>query len=279
MIFEHLNNQLSEFDRYWLFTYTKIEIKYLEIVVLVRAHMISVKSAELMITLITFLLVYVVTVTIVGFFVAWVSHKMGDDTAADQGLMTLNPAVHVDPLGLIGLMCIFFMGFGWGNHLPINPNNVHSSKHVNRWLKLLAVYMSDAFANCVLSIIGMAAVISVFGPRVIGFVGLMMYRGEISHMNFAAMFPNFSSLTITCGLVLSVFIYVNAFLAVFNIVFRGLELLMVYLLERSSDYAKYYNFLTVFLYAMIVSVFLIPQLRLFLILIILHVGNFLAYIF
>ncbi|MDR3550253.1 MAG: hypothetical protein P4L31_02485 [Candidatus Babeliales bacterium] len=241
--------------------------------------MINVKSAEFMITLITFLLVYVVTVTLVGFFVAWVCQKMGDDTAAEQGLLSLNPAVHIDPVGLLGLMSIFFMGFGWGNHLPINPGNVHSSRHFNRWIKLFIAYMSDAFANCILSIIGMAALIIIFGQRVIMFAAQMMLGGQLSHMRFAAMFPEFSSLAVTCGLILTVFVYVNAFLAVFNIVFRGLELIMVYLLERSSDYAKYYNFFTIFIYAMVASIFLIPQLRLFLVLIILHVGYFIAYLF
>jgi len=241
--------------------------------------MISVKSAEFMITLITFLLVYVVTVTIVGFFVAWVCHKMGDDTAADQGLLSLNPAVHIDPIGLLGLMSILFLGFGWGNHLPVTPSNVHSSRYVKRWIKLFAVYMSDAFANCILSIIGMAALIIMFGPRVINFAAQMMFRGEISHMRFAVMFPEFSSLMVTCGLILTIFVYVNAFLAVFNIVFRSLELIMVYLTERSADYAKYYNFFTIFLYAMIVSIFLIPQLRLFLILTILHAGYKIAAFF
>lgn len=232
-----------------------------------------------MITLITFLLVYVVTVTIVGFFVAWVCQKMGDDTAAEQGLLSLNPAVHIDPIGLLGLMSIFFMGFGWGNHLPINPHNVHSSRRCNRWVKLFVAYMSDAFANCVLSIVGMAALIILFGQRVIMFAAQMMLGGQLSHMRFAAMFPEFSSLAVTSGLILTVFIYVNAFLAVFNIVFRGLELIMVYLLERSTDYAKYYNFFTIFIYAMVASIFLIPQLRLFLVLIILHVGYFIAYLF
>jgi len=241
--------------------------------------MISVKSAEFMITLITFLLVYVVTVTLVGFFVAWVAQKMGDDTAADQGLLSLNPAVHIDPIGLIGLMSIFFMGFGWGNHLPINPHNIVKTGRTSRWLKLFCAYMSDALANCVLAIIGMAMLIIIFGPKVINFAAYMMLGSEISHMKFAIMFPEFSSLAVTCGLILTVFVYVNAFLTVFNIVFRGLELLMVYLLDRSADYAKYYNFFTVFLYAMVASIFLIPQLRLFLVLIILHVGYLIAYIF
>ena len=224
-------------------------------------------------------MVYVVTVTVVGCFVAWVAHKMGDDTAVDAGLLTLNPTEHIDPIGLLGLMMIFFMGFGWGNHLPINPNNIIKTGYVSRWLKLFCAYMADACANCVLAIIGMALLIGTFGIKVINFSAHMMLGGELSHMKFATMFPHFSSLAIAWGLLLTVFIYVNAFLAVFNIVFRGLELFMVYLLEQSVEYARYYNFFTIFLYALVASVFLIPQLRFFLVFVIVHIGYLLAYIF
>lgn len=49
---------------------------------------------------------------------AWAAHKMGDDTAAYSGRLTLNPIAHIDPIGAI---CIFFTGFGWAKPVPINP--------------------------------------------------------------------------------------------------------------------------------------------------------------
>ena len=41
---------------------------------------------------------------------AFVAYKCGDPTAKWAGRMTLNPAKHFDPLGLV---CFVFAGFGW----------------------------------------------------------------------------------------------------------------------------------------------------------------------
>ncbi len=49
---------------------------------------------------------------------AWVAHKLGDDTAAYSGRLTLNPLAHVD---IIGAICLLVAGFGWAKPVPINP--------------------------------------------------------------------------------------------------------------------------------------------------------------
>ena len=49
---------------------------------------------------------------------AFVSDKLGDPTPKYQGRVTLNPAAHIDPFGLIALV---FAGFGWGKPVQIDP--------------------------------------------------------------------------------------------------------------------------------------------------------------
>ncbi len=49
---------------------------------------------------------------------ARVAYAMGDDTAALQGRMTLNPFAHLDP---VGSLLMFLTGFGWGRPMDINP--------------------------------------------------------------------------------------------------------------------------------------------------------------
>lgn len=51
---------------------------------------------------------------------AYAAHLLGDDTAKNQGRMTINPAKHVDILGLFMLMVFHF---GWASPVPVNPNN------------------------------------------------------------------------------------------------------------------------------------------------------------
>jgi Zn-dependent protease len=49
---------------------------------------------------------------------AKVSDKLGDPTPRMQGRVTLNPAAHVDPIGLLTLI---LLGFGWGKPVMIDP--------------------------------------------------------------------------------------------------------------------------------------------------------------
>ena len=51
---------------------------------------------------------------------ARVAYALGDYTPRLQGRLTLNPAAHVDPLGLLML---FIVHFGWAKPVEINPLN------------------------------------------------------------------------------------------------------------------------------------------------------------
>ena len=63
---------------------------------------------------------------------AWTAMKCGDDTAKHLGRVSLNPVVHIDPIGtvLLPLIMIFMPGagkflIGWAKPVPVNPNNFH----------------------------------------------------------------------------------------------------------------------------------------------------------
>ena len=51
---------------------------------------------------------------------AFAAYKLGDQTAKNQGRLTLNPLAHLD---LVGTIMLFFAGFGWGKPVPVNPYN------------------------------------------------------------------------------------------------------------------------------------------------------------
>lgn len=86
-----------------------------------------------------------VAISVHEFGHAYAAHLLGDDTAKMNGRMTLNPAAHVDPVGLI--MLIFFK-FGWAKPVPVNPNNFKNYKVGN-----LIVSLAGVFANIVTAII------------------------------------------------------------------------------------------------------------------------------
>jgi Zn-dependent protease len=47
----------------------------------------------------------------------YVAHLLGDNTAARQGRLTLNPLRHLDPIGTLTLLVL---GFGWARPVQIN---------------------------------------------------------------------------------------------------------------------------------------------------------------
>ena len=58
--------------------------------------------------------------TIHEFGHAFAAYLLGDDTAKRAGRMTINPANHIDIVGLVMLMIFHF---GWAKPVPVNPNN------------------------------------------------------------------------------------------------------------------------------------------------------------
>lgn len=77
-----------------------------------------------------FYLGLVVLLTFHEFAHAWVANLCGDDTARLQGRMSINPIVHIDPIGtvLFPLLMIFtpLGGYliGWAKPVPVNLHNL-----------------------------------------------------------------------------------------------------------------------------------------------------------
>ena len=60
---------------------------------------------------------------------AYIAYRLGDNTAAYQGRLTLNPLAHLDPIGSLMLL---FVGFGYAKPVPVNPINLNPtlSRHL-----------------------------------------------------------------------------------------------------------------------------------------------------
>ncbi|HUG54217.1 MAG TPA: site-2 protease family protein [Vicinamibacteria bacterium] len=59
---------------------------------------------------------------------AWMAHRLGDDTAKNEGRVTLNPIPHIDPIGTIVMPLLQFLFSGipllaWAKPTPYNPAN------------------------------------------------------------------------------------------------------------------------------------------------------------
>lgn len=192
--------------------------------------MINIKSAEFFIGIITFFLAYLIAVTLANFFRAWVSKLMGDDTPEQLGFLTLNPLVHIDPVGLGVLFLFYSWGnyFGWGRHVPINPFNIYGPW---RGLKLFFIYISDSLAHFFMALCGIVALELMFDVRILGLVRYMILSRTMSHLLIAHSYPAHGSLTVACGFIIMALVYLNVVLGVLYFIINCRDLFVV----SSSD--------------------------------------------
>jgi Zn-dependent protease len=74
---------------------------------------------------------------------AWTSNYFGDDLARLQGRISLNPAVHVDPIGTLLFPAIAFFTnapvIGWAKPTPVNPLRWRDKRVANFWVSIAGV--------------------------------------------------------------------------------------------------------------------------------------------
>lgn len=66
----------------------------------------------------------------------WAAWRLGDDTAARQGRLTMNPLAHLDPIGSIAFL---IGGIGWARPVPVNPARFRREISVKKGLMLTSL--------------------------------------------------------------------------------------------------------------------------------------------
>jgi hypothetical protein len=201
--------------------------------------MITLHTAEMFISIITFFVAYLVVITISNVFRAWVAYKMGDDTGVRLGYLTLNPMYHIDP---IGLFFLFMFYFGWGRMVPINPLLITQP---HRTLKLVIAYLSDSFMNLMLSLVGIIILLAIFDVNIISVMRYMVLTYNVSHLPIANMYPQVSSFAVSLGFIVFAFVYLNVVLGVLHFIINFSNCLLFILADRSDRVALYANYITI----------------------------------
>lgn len=87
----------------------------------------------------------------------WVAYKLGDPTAKLAGRLTLNPVMHVDPVGTIFLpgllIALRFLGlntflFGWAKPIPVNFSRLNNPRR-----DMMLVGMAGPAVNVILAVV------------------------------------------------------------------------------------------------------------------------------
>ena len=183
-----------------------------------------IQGTEFLITIVAFIL----SVSIHEFSHAFVAYLLGDDTAKQQGRLTLNPLSHIDPLGLLFLI---LFRFGWAKPVPFDARNFS-------YPRLFSVFVGLAgpLSNFLLAVFSIAL---------------------LKHWPWAS-----TSVSAATYLIqgMRTFIYINVMLGLFNLIpFPPLDgSHIIYALIPKSWYPLYYK-IQKFSILILVLILAIPQ--------------------
>jgi len=121
---------------------------------------------------------------------AWMAAKCGDDTAKDQGRCSLNPIVHIDPIGtvLMPLLMIFLSPgvsrflIGWAKPVPVNAANLRNPK-----LDDILISMAGPWMNLLLAValMGLARL-----GMLAGLESFAVFCAQLAHLSLLLCFFN-----------------------------------------------------------------------------------------
>jgi Zn-dependent protease len=82
------------------------------------------------------------------------AYQLGDETAYHQGRMSLDPTVHIDPIGTL-LLPLLGVPFGWAKPVPIEP--LRFDPRVDMRVGLALAAAAGPLSNLVLAVMALAA--------------------------------------------------------------------------------------------------------------------------
>ena len=179
------------------------------------------------------LLIYLLIGFLVGFTIhesshALMAYALGDPTAKDKGRLSLNPFVHLHPLGTLSIL---LLGLGWGQPVPVDATKLRPGPKVGMALVGLAGPLANLLTAALLAIPLRLHLIP-FMPRKIG------------------------GFIVSYGLLLSLVVWLNIGMALFNLIplmpLDGSRLLSVLLPSRWFNILSRYE-----LYGLILIILLL----------------------
>lgn len=160
---------------------------------------------------------------------AGAAYLLGDKEIKRRGRLSLNPLVHIDPLGAL---CMLLFGFGWAKPVPVNPNRF---KYPKLYMGLCA--FAGPLSNILCGMLGGAVMLLLIklSPDAL-FVystGKYYYLTEVGE--YVWMF-------------LSYYVLINASLAVFNLLpvppLDGSKILFIFLPDKIVNFFYKYQQIT-----------------------------------
>jgi len=125
--------------------------------------------------------VIILALTVHEYAHAVVADRLGDATPRLAGRLTLEPWVHLDP---IGLLMIIFYRFGWAKPVPVNPNNMREPTK-GLALSALAGPLANVALAAVFAVLMAFNVTRLAGPAVGPHLSRMVNSGVVINAGLA----------------------------------------------------------------------------------------------
>ena len=90
---------------------------------------------------------------------AWMAYRLGDNTAARLGRLTLDPMSHLDPVGSLALL---LMGFGWAKPVPVDSRYLENPKQ-----DMVKVAAAGPISNIILAVVAALALRLLFSTDIL----------------------------------------------------------------------------------------------------------------
>ncbi len=189
--------------------------------------------------------ILLISLAVHEFFHAYVSFRLGDPTARNQGRLTINPMKHVDWLGAIMFLLV---GVGWAKPVPVNP-----IYYRDRRKGILLTTFAGPLSNVALAFIFaipmfIIGVLDGLNPDSIFSISVIYHINKLTFNTIIFYICRFFYIT-------------NIILAVFNLLpippLDGYKLLTVILPPRKYyNLQRYENFITI---GVLILIFILPR--------------------
>jgi len=157
-------------------------------------------SIEGFLFIILSVLILIISVSIHESAHAWTANKLGDPTAKHLGRISLNPFVHIDPVGTvlvpILLLLVSLPLVGWAKPTPFNPWNLANPRRDSALISF-AGPLSNFFVAAILSIFFRIGLLSFMSPFSTG--------SDFSVLGPIERFSVIASLALILNLILGIF--------------------------------------------------------------------------
>lgn len=202
---------------------------------------------------IAYIFAYFPVVTLAGYVQTWITHKLGDDTAKNWGFLSFDPAVHFDSSGFFILAFPWQLfglniNIGFGKMIPINPEGVYGKyKRLKKYLIFFSGALSYLLTWLLYSLIGIVI------------VGTFMATTTLVHSSsiFASLV---TMMQVISSLSLELFILFCAI---------NMADLLLYKFDKNGTIRE--NFLYRMLFVMAIAAFILPIIKMLLILLLKNV--------